>query len=896
MSKKMSTSAWALLILTVGLTVAWTPGNAAAQGTPWFTDVTSQAGLGGILGFRLSVADVNGDGYPDILAHLPQNDTTGDVRNKQLLYLNVADSANPGGRRFVDFTASSGIRANRQGTTAGRHSDAGIFADVDNDGDLDLFTGVYVHDNYTLDAGRNDLMLNDGQGHFQLAPNSPFHSEPIYNTAAEVFLDYNNDGNVDLFIGNWYKNGALTADQLYRGNGNGSFTNVTTSSGIGSATTAVYAVAAFDANGDGWTDLFAPAYSNTVAGSVPIQWRNNGNGTFTQVQGSTGYSPYRGYGTGRSSFGTMPRDYDGDGDPDFIEVITHGDGDGSNGVHSTVVTNSGGSWSWDFWRVSGRAADDNDLTHHGDHYASWFDFDNDGLVDFVLTECCYNAPSGGQNNRIYLFKQNPDRTFTNVTASSGLGVINAQAAPAHNVLPLDYDLDGDEDLLVGFASSTVGIQLWRNDVGTQNHWIVITLAGAGGAGRANRSAIGAKVEVTAGGITQTREVAAGNGHQGPQTPLSLTFGLGSATKVDYVRVRWPNQARTVTELFNVAANQFLGIEEVPGVSNPFSYGTVRDQQLACYGIARWSSADCSGISDFNDKQMCSGVAGSSQTPCTQITDRNLQLACYGISVAPSYPSNCRDIIDPGLRDFCYSVSSWGVSGSCSRVVSSVNRRLCQALTYRDSSYCAGIPNTKDRLFCYGVTTHDDSYCTAISSCPDPDQAVACANQGGTWDSTYCTCFLPGPPPPNPFAYFSARDQYLACYGISGRLSVACDDISDFNDRQMCYGMAGSTQTPCKQMIDRNLQLACYGMSVAPNYVSNCDTITDPELRDFCYSVASWGRWGSCSGVSNPETRSLCQALTYRDSSYCAGITNANDRWFCYGTSSRTTSYCESIVF
>jgi hypothetical protein len=149
---------------------------------------------------------------------------------------------------------------------------------------------------------------------------------------------------------------------------------------------------------------------------------------------------------------------------------------------------------------------------------------------------------------------------------------------------------------------------------------------------------------------------------------------------------------------------------------------------------------------------------------------------------------------------------------------------------------------------------------------------------------------------NPFRYPTARDQYLACWGIAGRISSNCRDISDFNDKQMCYGMSDSTQSPCSQMTDRNLQLACYGMSVAPNYPSNCRDITDPGLQDFCYSVSSWGSSASCSGVSNSADKALCQALTYRNSSYCAGITNANDRWFCYGTSSRTSSYCGNIVY
>jgi hypothetical protein len=546
------------------------PGGGGGGGgapAPWFTNVTSEAALASVRAFRLSVTDINNDSYPDILAHMQQNENIPDVLNKQIVLLNAPlhDPANPFRRRFIDFTAASGVRANRQGTGTGRESDAGIFGDVDNDGDVDLFTGVYVENSVNRpDVGRNDLMLNDGHAHFTLAPNSPFHTETRWNTGGEVFAETNNDGNLDLFIGNWYRpSPTLTADQLYLGAGNGSFTNVTASSGIGSIPTAVYAVAAFDANNDGFTDLFAPSYSWTQPASTSVEWRNNGNGTFTAVHNSTHYNQYSHYNTGYASFGSMPRDYDGDGDVDFLEILTHGEGDGSSGVHSTTVTNTGSVWSWDFSRVTGRGADDNNINDHGDHYASWFDFDNDGLPDFVLSECCYGSPDGTENNRIYLFKQNANHTFSNVTGASGLSAVNVSGVGRlHNVTPVDYDQDGDEDLLIGFADGNF-VQLWRNDLGTANRWITLNLEGMGGANRANRSAIGARVELTAGGVTQTREVYAGNGQFGPQSPLSLSFGVGGNTVVSSIRVRWPNAARSITQLTNVASNQFLTIREQP---------------------------------------------------------------------------------------------------------------------------------------------------------------------------------------------------------------------------------------------------------------------------------------------------------------------------------------------
>jgi hypothetical protein len=523
-----------------------------------FTNVTDEVGLGGKPGFRLAVADVDGDGYPDILLHRAQNEDTGDVLDKQSLFLNVPGGApgDPFSRAFVDATAASGIRANRQGTSTGRHQDGAVFADVDNDGDLDLFSIVYVHRNFALDLGRNDLLLNDGAGHFTLAPSSPFHLEPVWNTAGAVFLDFDSDGNVDLFLGNWYDAADLPIEQkLYRGHGDGSFTNVTAAAGMAGAASAIYGVAAADWDGDGDTDLFAPCYGWTQVNAKSIHWRNNGDGTFSRVEDQTGYSLYTGFPSGKASFGSMPRDYDNDGDVDLFEILTHGVGDGDGSVHSTVLTNTGTTHAWDFGRVRNRGSEDPDLTHHGDHYASWFDYNNDTRPDFALTE------SGYDNNRFYLFRQGAGRNFTPFTVESGMNTINEANLPPHNVIALDYDRDGDEDLLVGFADDANGIQLWRNDVGTQRRFLEVTLRGAGIPGKANRAAIGARVEVTAGGVTQLREVDAGSGHMGPQAPLTLAFGLGTATVADRVRVRWPNAGRTVTELTNVAADQFLTIEE-----------------------------------------------------------------------------------------------------------------------------------------------------------------------------------------------------------------------------------------------------------------------------------------------------------------------------------------------
>ncbi len=150
------------------------------------------------------------------------------------------------------------------------------------------------------------------------------------------------------------------------------------------------------------------------------------------------------------------------------------------------------------------------------------------------------------------------------------------------------------------------------------------------------------------------------------------------------------------------------------------------------------------------------------------------------------------------------------------------------------------------------------------------------------------------PPPtsgNPFSYANARDQFLACYGMAGRISSNCRDISDFDDKQMCYSMSRSTQSYCTQMTDRNLQLACYGMSI--NWPSNCRDITDQALKNFCYGV-SGNNSSKCNYITNTNTQLLCLALATDNSSHCSGISSSNDRQFCYGVSSLNNYYCASI--
>jgi Zn-dependent metalloprotease len=169
-------------------------------------------------------------------------------------------------------------------------------------------------------------------------------------------------------------------------------------------------------------------------------------------------------------------------------------------------------------------------------------------------------------------------------------------------------------------------------------------------------------------------------------------------------------------------------------------------------------------------------------------------------------------------------------------------------------------------------------------------ATAAASVHKAWDAVGVPG-TPGSGSSNPFTYVSGRDEFLACYGIAGRISSNCRDISDYNDKQMCYALSTSSQGPCTTMTDRNMQLACYGMSI--NYPSNCRDITDPNMRNLCYGESSQN-YNYCYSITDRNAQLLCFAISNGVSSNCRDISNPNDRQFCYGISSHINSYCGSI--
>lgn len=561
-----------------------------------FTDVADPAGLGGVSAKRVLWADLDGDRFPDC------------VLDNRRFFLN-RPGGKPPGRVFVEYTRASGINE-WPGHSEPRYADVLQAADVDNDGDVDLFSGRYcdfqrprvVDGAVVLDERgravlavpdheqRNEILLNDGAGRFRvledaLAPNPPA------TAVTALFLDADRDGLLDLMVGNWYRRYGQDYEcypsLVYRGIGGGRFSEVSAWMGWARASTPglrtshrpVYGLSHADFNNDGEQDVFVAAYGR--------QWnlllKNYGRFQFGDIADVVGFDgdtirhgkyapeikarhgredepPYRANG---NTFDVACADYDNDGDIDvFVAEIAHAWA-GESSDRSCLLVNLGPEAGYRFERRHDLGIDrhhDGERWNEGDLYAAWIDFDNDGLQDLLISSGDY---PDGQFLRLY--QQQGDHRFVEVTDKAGF------AWEGSGCLSLaDYDRDGDVDVLVTRNNTRLPasrrtalpprVALFRNNVGNKNHFLTIRLIGRG-AGGANRSAIGARVIVRTGDVVQTREVYGGLGHTSHRNEFPLTFGLGSHDRVDSIEVHWPNREHSVTRLPEIRADQFMTARE-----------------------------------------------------------------------------------------------------------------------------------------------------------------------------------------------------------------------------------------------------------------------------------------------------------------------------------------------
>src|SRR5262245_13115734 len=530
---------------------------------PNFIDVAAQSGLiypsiyGGIEtkkyiietnGCGLAFYDYDNDGWVDILVlsgtRLERDPKDPAPTNR--LYHNNRNGT------FTDVTVNAGLM--RTGWASGL-----CIGDYDNDGYEDLFITYW---------GANVLYRNNGNGTFSdLTKKAKLDFEGIRWGSGCTFIDYDRDGNLDLFVSNYLSFDLQTAplpglsancnwkgipvncgpkglpfarNWLYRNNGDGTFTDVSDKTGI-SKVTARYPMtaAAADFDGDGWTDIYVACDS-----TASIMYRNNRDGTFADIALESGVA-FNEDGQGQAGMGLAIGDYNSDGRLDIFK--THFADD------TPVLYRNMGKWRFeDMTYAAGFGA--------ATRYVCWGggmpDLDNDGYPDiFYVTGNVY--PEVEQH-----FKQYPHRSprmvfrnlgngkFEEISSRAGSGVLDPHSS--RGCAFGDFDNDGDLDILI--MNMNEPPSLLRNEYAGKNNWLKVRTIGT----KSNRTGLGALVVLTSGERSQAQAVLSQSSYYS-HDDLRLHFGLGENTKVDSLEIRWPSGH--VQILKNLTANQLVVVKE-----------------------------------------------------------------------------------------------------------------------------------------------------------------------------------------------------------------------------------------------------------------------------------------------------------------------------------------------
>jgi enediyne biosynthesis protein E4 len=527
-----------------------------------YEDLGAKAGLNGInvsgsdkqqayivenTGTGVAIFDFDNDGLMDLFfVNGDRFDRDPNARPTHHLYRNL------GGLRFEDVTAKSGIAHTDwgQGVCAG---------DIDNDGFTDLYIGYWGH---------NVLYRNQGNGTFR----DETKERGLASTGRRwgtgcAFLDYDRDGNLDLFVAHYlafdpskvakpgepgscvWKGFPVVCGpmglppetmSLYHNEGGGKFVDVTEASGVGSAKAAGLSVLTADFDNDGWPDVYVTGDS-----TPSLHFLNLRNGKFEEVGQFTGIA-YNEDGHEQSGMGASAGDYDRDGNLDVVKTNFTDD------IPNLYRNMGNGSFS-EATVVAGLAVH----TEYVNWGTAFLDFDQDGWKDiFIVSGHVY--PDIDMRNVGQTFKQprllywnRRDGQFFDMSTQGGPGILARHSS--RGIALGDLDNDGDQEIVV--VNMHESPSLLKNFAEKGNSILIQALTKTG------RDAIGARLTLTAGGKSQVDEVRSG-GFYISQGDFRVHFGLGSETKAD-LKIRWPDGS---TESFsNLPAGHWVTLRQGAGI-------------------------------------------------------------------------------------------------------------------------------------------------------------------------------------------------------------------------------------------------------------------------------------------------------------------------------------------
>ncbi len=522
---------------------------AAASGISWVHEnaMSPNRYLPETMGPGVAFFDYDNDGWVDVFM---VNSGASDFYKpgkplRNALYRNNRDGT------FTDVTEKAGLSGGQQ------FGMGCAIADYDNDGYPDIFVTAY---------GRGTLYRNNGDGTFSDVTEKAGFTAPGWTTSG-VWFDYDNDGKLDLFLCSFVEFSLTsnvfcgdnklgkrfyciprvfkpTPSLLYRNNGDGTFTDVSAGTDIKRALGKALGVVATDINGDGLMDLFVA--NDTVQNFLFV---NRGKGKWEEIAlaAEVGFSAN---GQPRSGMGVDAADVNGDGRQDlFVANVDQ--------EMFSLYSNNGNEFFSDLAAAHGVAQATRLLSGWG---LKFFDYDNDGFVDLFLANGHPDDMIENYSQQVHykeplvLFHHDGTK-LSNVSLQAG--PVFQKSFPARGLAVGDYDNDGRIDVLVG--NNGAAPVLLKNNAGETNHWVGVRLQGT----TCNRDAIGATITWSAGGTTRSRYKTSGGSYLSSHD-MREVLGIGAAATIDWIEIKWPLPSGRVERLTDVPIDRYVTVVEGKG--------------------------------------------------------------------------------------------------------------------------------------------------------------------------------------------------------------------------------------------------------------------------------------------------------------------------------------------